>query len=65
MHQLPHSPRHDAMFGLRIVWEHRDELEKVSVWIAKEYRGGRHPREDNGLLRWSAIEVKRCDASGA
>jgi hypothetical protein len=64
MHEIPHSPRHDPEFRSWLVWEHGDVLQEVSVGIAKEHGRGRHPGEDDGLLRWPTVEVERRNARG-
>src|SRR5204863_2696617 len=64
-HEFPHPPRHDPVFRSRLVWEHRDVLQQVAVWIAKENGRGWHPGENDRLIGWAIIEVEWHDAGGA
>ncbi len=62
MGEFPHMPRDDALFRMRLVWEHGDVLQQVTVGIAKEDGRGRHPGDDYGLIRRLLVEVERRDA---
>jgi hypothetical protein len=59
---IPFSPRNDALFGARRVWEHGDVLQQVTVWIVKEDGRGRHPGEHHGLVGRLPVKVERRDA---
>ena len=61
MCQLPFSPRNDAPFGVRRIWEHGDVLQQVTVGIVKE-DGRRHPGEDYGLVGRLPVKVERRGA---
>jgi hypothetical protein len=59
---FPHAPRHDAVVRPRLLRQHRDVLQEVAVGIPKEDRRRRHPRENDWLVRESAVEIERAHA---
>ena len=42
MREFPHTPRNDAPFRTRLVWEHRDVLQQMTIGVVKEDGRGRH-----------------------
>jgi len=35
MREFPHPPRNDALFRARLVWEHRDVLQQVTIGVGE------------------------------
>ena len=64
MREFPHTPRNYALLGARLVREHGDVLQQVTVGVVKEDGRGRHPGENHRLVCRLPVEVERCYARG-
>lgn len=58
----PIAPGNYAQFGSWRIRQHRDELQKIVVGIAKVDRRRRHPGQHHRFLSWQTSEICRLDA---
>jgi hypothetical protein len=58
MREFPRTPGNDALLRARLVREHRDVLQQVTVGVVKEDGRGRHPGEDHRLICRLPVEVE-------
>src|SRR5215212_6823482 len=58
----PLRPGNDPELRPRVLVQHREVLEQVSVWIAEEEGSGRHPADHARLIRLHAEKRERRNA---